>query len=191
MNPPHPPDTEPTALADAFDNVRHSLGPDLTQNSLSESLATTAALTARLSDALHDIHRTLATGEPADRADRAATATQLCHAVSTASQAVSELAAAHDAHLFIDHFPNRYGNPEVNTAFARARISTALTTARDRLAETITHLRPLTSAGPAGQLQLAARARSPRIPSSAGPTPSTVPTAPAPPTAAPPNAKGR
>jgi hypothetical protein len=62
--------------------------------------------------------------------------------------------------LFIDHFADRYGHPDADTAFARARIAAALTTARDNLTETSGYLRHLTDTDPAGQLLRAARARS-------------------------------
>lgn len=97
---------------------------------------------------------------PLNRSTLAATATELCHAVGAAGRAVSALAAAQDARLFIGHFSDRYGHPDVDSAFARARIAAALTTARDNLTETSGYLRHLSGTDPAVQLLRAARARS-------------------------------
>jgi hypothetical protein len=161
MNQPHHQDAELDALANEFDTVLHSLSTqDPSQQHLSGPLAAVVDLTARLGSKIHDAHAALAACPPADRSSHAATATELCHAVGAAGQAVSALAAAQDAHLFIGHFADRYGHPDADTAFARTRIAAALTTARDNLTETSGYLRHLTGTDPAGQLLRAARARS-------------------------------
>lgn len=184
MNQPHHPDTELDSLADAFDNVLHSLSTqDPVQQDLSEPLTTVAVLAAHLSAKIHDAHAALATCAPADRLSHAATATDLCHAIGAAGGAVNALAAAQDAHLFIDHFPDRYGNPDADTAFARTRIAAALTTARANLTEASGYLRHLTHTGPAEELLRAAHARSRRaattgIGHSSTPAASTSPPAP-------------
>ncbi|WP_433888502.1 hypothetical protein [Streptomyces sp. CA-111067] len=163
MNQPHRPDTELDALADEFDAVLHSLStPGAAPHHLSEPLTTVLSLDARLGPKIHDAHTALATCTPADRPFHAATADTLCHAAAAAGRAVNALVAAQSAHLFIDHFPDRYGNADVNIAFARTRIAAALTTARDSLAKTSDCLRDLTADNPAGPLLRAARARSPR-----------------------------
>lgn len=161
MNQPDHPGTELDALAAEFDAVLHSLSAqDPAPQHLSGPLAAVVDLAARLGSTIHDAHAALAACPPADRSSLAATATELCHAVGAAGRAVSALAAAQDAHLFIDHFADRYGHPGADTAFARARIAAALTTARDNLTETSGYLRHLTGTDPAGQLLRAARARS-------------------------------
>ncbi|SHN23084.1 hypothetical protein [Actinacidiphila paucisporea] len=161
MNQPHQPDTELDFLAAEFDAVLHSLrAQDPAAHRLSGPLTAVVDLTARLGSTLHDAHAELAGCAPADRSSLAATATELCHAVGAAGRAVSALAAAQNAHLFIGHFADRYGHPDADTAIARARIAAALTTARDNLTETSGYLRHLTGTDTAGQLLRAARARS-------------------------------
>ncbi|WP_435178138.1 hypothetical protein [Actinacidiphila sp. bgisy145] len=163
MNQPHQPDTELHALAAEFDAALRSLStPGPAPQHLSEALTTVVGLTARLGPEIHDAHAALTTCAPADRSFHAATADQLCHAVAAAGRAVNELVKAQSAHLFIDHFPDLYGNADVNIAFARTRIATALTTARDNLSEAHSYLRDLTATNPASPLLHAARARSPR-----------------------------
>lgn len=161
MNQPHHPDTELDSLAAEFDTVLHSLSTqDPAQHPLHGPLTAVVDLAARLGSKIHDAHAALATCAPADRSSHAATATELCHAVGAAGRAVSALAAAQDAHLFIDHFAHRYGHPHADSAFARTRIAAALTTARDNLTETSGYLRRVTDTDPAGRRLRAAGARS-------------------------------
>lgn len=161
MNQPRHPSTELDALADEFDAVRHALSTENpAPHHLSGPLTTMTDLVVRLGSANHDAHGALAACPPADRPSHAATATELCHAIGAAGRAVNALAAAQDAHLFIDYFADRYGHPDVNTAFAHTRITAALTRARDNLTETSGYLRNAKPVEPAGQLLRVALARS-------------------------------
>ncbi|MFC4035168.1 hypothetical protein ACFO3J_27395 [Streptomyces polygonati] len=191
MNQPHHPDPELSSLAEAFDNVLHSLSTqNPAQHDLSDPLTSVAELTARLSSTIRDAHTALATCAPAARSSHAATATDLCLAIGAAGRAVNALATAQDAHLFIDHFADRYGNPDDAAAFARTRIAAALTKARDNLTETRGYLRHVNDAG--DQLQRAACARSSHAPT-AGPagSMSAITPAPTPPGVGPATVKGR
>jgi hypothetical protein len=161
MNQPRVPSTELDALADEFDGVLHSLSTENpAPQHLSGPLATVTGLVVRLGSAIRDAHGALAASAPADRPSHAATATELCHAIGAAGRAVNALAAAQDAHLFIDYFADRYGHPDVDTAFAHTRITAALIRARDNLTETSGYLRSVKPVEPAGHLLRVALARS-------------------------------
>jgi hypothetical protein len=149
MNQPCDPSTEFDALADEFDAVLHFLS---TQNPapqhLSGPLTTVTGLVVRLGSAIHDAHGALAACAPADRPSHAANATELCHAIGAAGRAVNALAAAQDAHLFIDQFADRYGHPDADTAFAHTRITAALTRARSPHASFVGRNAPVPAAPP-------------------------------------------
>jgi hypothetical protein len=164
INHPLLPNAELDAIADAFDNVLILL-PDARDRQtrsgdrLSGALTAVTALLVRLSSTLRDTHTALATAAPPDQPFHAATASDLALAIGSAGQAAKSLAAAHEAHLFIDHFTAIYDNPADNAAFARTRIAGHLATARTALGEAGGRLRHLTHAGPPNLLALQARDR--------------------------------
>lgn len=114
-------------------------GPDL--YSLADCLGALGTLASHLGAGIPSTQLSPATGAAPGRQHEAEAARDLACAAGATGRAINALAAAQDAQLFIDHFASRYGNPQVDSDFARSRIGAHLTTARTALAEATTRLR--------------------------------------------------
>ncbi|MEC3996125.1 hypothetical protein VSR01_22445 [Actinacidiphila sp. DG2A-62] len=175
--------TELEALADAFAGVLHTMPtsystPDRSQERLAEALTAVVSLAVRLDSQLNRTLTALGATGPADPAGYAIIASDLTLVIGNLGRALNEMAAAQDAHLFIDHFAADYDRPDVNTPFARGRTATYLGTARDALTEAAARLRYTAKRRATEERLRAAQSRGPRR---AAPAACAVPVVPAPP----------
>lgn len=158
------PVTELEALIDAFEGVLVTLPnaystQDRSHERLADASTTVAGLAVRLNSQRNRTLTALGAAAPASRMGHANTASSLTVAIGNVGRALNEMAAAQDAHLFIDHFPTRYGNPETNSSFARDRINAHLDTARNALTEAAEKLRHTAQRRATEERLRAARAR--------------------------------